>query len=400
MTTKTKFNLKNYQKISGDEHIERRLQDTHVKEQNEINEAQLEKARATEPTQITEKQLEEKRTGEATEVTERRLDNVKADFNITFRNSEAYDGDMNKLEEKRLLGDPVEKEKYEAASQKPKAFRWWETKTNDGFKLAKKNITKIAQFGRDFGPSEEEIGAIEPLDVDKPRFVDIPSDEDDPYGAGAKIGDVAPEDVSDDATDIGHEPKPMSVKKNKAFKSPDGSNMYYVAFDYDKEDYGEDISRIKRDGLTNILLAQPTLKNHISEEDVVVDEGQEDDLEGTVFIRYVEDISTPEESFVEISYDQKDIGGTSTATGIIAVEGDVTPKNREQIINDAIAFIKERHEGVEINKESLDISDIEDTGEIRYMAGIPQVGIPQAGIAQASSEEFPIIFADQNTKKK
>ena len=377
----TKFNLKNYQKISGDEHIERRLQDTHVKEQNEVNEAQLEKARASEPTQITEKQLEKNRTGEATEVTERRLDNVKADFNITFRNAEAFEGDMNKLEEKRLLSDPVEKEKYDAASQKPKAFRWWETKTNDGFKLA----NKTAQV----------IESLRPLDMDKPRFGDIPSDEDDPYGGGANIGDVSPEEVSSGAEDIGHEPKPMSIKKNKKFTTPDGANMYYVAFDYDKSDYMGDENRIKRDGLVNILLVQPSLKNQISEKDIVVDEGQEDDLEGTVFIRYVEDISvSAERDFVEISFDQKDIGGTLTATGVIAVEGDVTPKNREQIINEAIAFINKKHKSLAIDRESLDLSDLEDIGEIRYMAGIPQ-----PGVVQASSDEFPIVFA-QNTKKK
>lgn len=32
---------------------------------------------------------------------------------------------MNKLEEKRLLADPVEDEKYEDASVTPKQFRWW-----------------------------------------------------------------------------------------------------------------------------------------------------------------------------------------------------------------------------------------------------------------------------------
>ena len=50
----SKFNLKNYQKISGDDHIERRLQDQHGNIPNEINEEQLESHRGTEETAPTQ----------------------------------------------------------------------------------------------------------------------------------------------------------------------------------------------------------------------------------------------------------------------------------------------------------------------------------------------------------
>jgi len=77
-----KFNLKDYIKISGDEHIERRLQDSHTKAPNEINEAQLEDYRSSESEVLIEKLLEKSRgdVTEATELTEKRLDSKKASF--------------------------------------------------------------------------------------------------------------------------------------------------------------------------------------------------------------------------------------------------------------------------------------------------------------------------------
>ena len=157
-----KFNLYDYQKISGDEHIEKRLRKIHVTEQNEINEKQLEKGRVKESSQLIEKLLEKTRPGEASVITEKRLNDVKAGFGIKNRNSAAYKGDMNKLEEKRLLNDPVEDEKYSDTSTTPKAFRWWDTKTNDGFKLAKnKKQTKTAGIFDE----DTELGGDESEDI-------------------------------------------------------------------------------------------------------------------------------------------------------------------------------------------------------------------------------------------
>jgi hypothetical protein len=159
---KRKFNLKNYMKISGDEHIEQRLrQDQHEGEQDEIGEAQLEKQRAGEPDELTEKQLDKVRPGEADEVTERRLDTKKAEFENKYRNPSAYEGDINKLEEKRLQEDPVEDQPYEDNTSVPKELRWWEGKKSpDGLLLAKdKQPVKKAQ--------------VEELTFDKPRWGDV-----------------------------------------------------------------------------------------------------------------------------------------------------------------------------------------------------------------------------------
>lgn len=169
-----KFNLYDYKKTNGDEHIEQRLQKDHVSEPNEINEKQLEQGRADEPLELIEKLLEKTRPGGDDVITEKRLNDVKASFGVKNRNPEAFEGDMNKLEEKRLLNDPVEDEKYNDASTTPKAFRWWETKTDDGFKLASSGKQKkTAEFDdMDYDPMGYE-------DIDEYNdLINAPNKED------------------------------------------------------------------------------------------------------------------------------------------------------------------------------------------------------------------------------
>lgn len=383
-----KFNLKNYKKINGDDHIETRLKEQHGKEPNEINEVQLEKGRVPEANETIEKLLEQKRVGSATEITEHRLDNAKAQFGSSHRNASTYEGDINKLEEKRLLNDPVEKEKYEVASETPKAFKWWDTKTNDGFKLAKKqSVTKTAQT---FEDEDDEEFPIEELEIDHPRFEDMPSDEEDPYGAGPRIGDVSPEEFSINPVspiDTLEPPKPMTTKINKKIRSPDGSDVYRIVLDYDKADYAGDVERVKRDAVASMTLAQPDLKDLITEEDVVVDEGDDADIEGSVSLRYVKEMTLGD--FVEIDYRERNIGGTPTAIGVVSFEGEILPANKEKIINDALGYIKKQHPDLNITRESLDLDDFDDSGEVKYMVG-------KAPVAElvASSKEFPIVIAD------
>lgn len=123
-----KFNLKNYQKIDGDGAIEYRLKEEHTdKSIEDITEQQLEVGRVPEKDVTIEALLNKGRGSDDFEIIERKLDTKKADFNIKLRNPAAYEGDINKLEEKRLLNDPVEDEIYESASSTPKSMRWWET---------------------------------------------------------------------------------------------------------------------------------------------------------------------------------------------------------------------------------------------------------------------------------
>jgi hypothetical protein len=65
------------------------------------------------------------------------------------------------------------------------------------------------------------------------------------------------------------------------------------------------------------------------------------------------------------------------------------------IINDALQFIEEEY-GLEIREESLDLSNLEDTGEIGFL-----IESPQEDILSVASVEFPIInITGQNIKKK
>jgi len=129
-----KFNLKDYQKIDGDGVIEHRLKEEHLGgDVQDITEEQLEAGRVLEKDVTIEALLNQGRGDTNFEIIERRLDTKKAEFDIKLRNSSAYEGDINKLEEKRLLNNPVEDEIYESASETPTKLRWWETekKQND-----------------------------------------------------------------------------------------------------------------------------------------------------------------------------------------------------------------------------------------------------------------------------
>jgi len=175
--------FKDYQKIDGDEHINRRL------ERNEhnwyvpetITEDLLEDGRVPEKEVAIEKLLEKNRTGGAEVITERQLDTAKDQFGSKHRNPEAYEGDINKIEEWRISQkeDPIEDEKYkDPASEFPKDKRWWEVKSPDGLKIAKKNVKEAGIYDTDddenlYGDDfDEYIG-------DEDEFGDEYDDDDD-----------------------------------------------------------------------------------------------------------------------------------------------------------------------------------------------------------------------------
>ena len=185
------FNLKKYAKKADktDALTDAQLEGTRSETPNEISEAQLEKGRVPESNVTIEKMLEKARTGEATTVTERQLDTTKPAFGSKMRNAAAYKGDINKLEEKRLASNPVEKEQYKPASEVAKKNRWWEdNKSPDGLKLSKSDKTvKKAQE--------------KPLSFDKPRWEEAYWDEAE--GAPERswdelVEDEDPLDLEDD----------------------------------------------------------------------------------------------------------------------------------------------------------------------------------------------------------
>lgn len=85
------------------------------KEPEQVTEKQLDD-RKDGPEVSTEAQLEKVRTGAAETLTEHRLDNSKSTL-VKHRNPKASAGDINKLEEQRLAGKPVEKEVAKPASK-------------------------------------------------------------------------------------------------------------------------------------------------------------------------------------------------------------------------------------------------------------------------------------------
>lgn len=124
------FNLKKYadkKKINdGDKLNEVKLQQEHSSAPNSITQKQLERDRVKEKGVLTEKLLEKKRLGGAEKILEKRLDDSTSKL-VKHRNSKAYAGNLNKVEEQRISKSKQEDEKYVPASKSPKGKRWWDS---------------------------------------------------------------------------------------------------------------------------------------------------------------------------------------------------------------------------------------------------------------------------------
>jgi len=125
-----------YEKLDGDAHTSRMLEEEHGDVPEEITDKQLDSYRSGEKDTIMEDLLEKARTGSAQVILEKNLNDSKEQFGSKLRDSSTYEGNINKLEEKRIAQYNIEDEKYEPASETPKRSRWWEVKTDDGLKIA------------------------------------------------------------------------------------------------------------------------------------------------------------------------------------------------------------------------------------------------------------------------
>ena len=419
-----KFNLKNYQKINGDEHIDAKLQESHQTAPNEINEVQLETYRATKPDVLTEKQLDKVRGGnkEESEVVEKRLDTNKSKFANKYRNPEAYTGDLNKLEEKRLLNDPVEDEKYKDASETPKKLRWWETapKSPDGLKLAQKKIAQVRTeeltfkkprweeaLEEDFSPLEDE-GDLAP-EEEAIRPID-PSDIKDEF----EIEDFSDVDLIPDIEETSESKSPMVIEKVVPITTP--TYGIYVVLNYDANDFMGDEQSIKQSALDKVLETKPELSGFISTKDFggIKEEGSI----GTVKLRVLDEnlkmvlepageselggdtldrASDIQDSFEEISYEEQDVGGTPMAMGRIKVNIDVNDENRDQVIEEAVEFAQNTYPLLNINKDSMDLSKL-DKGDLGFLVEIPNAS------SVDTVDSFPInevaAQSSVNVKKK
>jgi len=405
-----KFNLKNYQKIDGDEHIDAKLQETHKEAPNEVNEAQLEEYRATEPEVITEKQLEKARGGdkEEFEIVEKRLDTDKAKFANKYRNPEAYEGDINKLEEKRLLGDPVEDEKYDDASETPQKFRWWEDapKSPDGLKLAQKKTAQRTQeltfkkprwddtVEEGFSPLENEgvesaeEAAIRPIDP-----IDIKQDYE--------IEDFADVDFIPglDTPDGPDNNPPMRITKQRTLTDP--TYGIYMVIGYNADDFMGDEQSIKQSAMDKVLEERPELKGFIGKDDF--GDIKETGAIGEVKLRLLDEklaevLGSKEVDVVDVapftedSYEVQDLGGTPMAMGSVKVNVEVTAENRAQVIEDAVEFVQKVHPSLNITQDSMDFSKLSE-GEVGFLI--------ETSSPSLSKSEFPIseVTAQSFVKK-
>jgi len=430
----SKFNLKNYQKINGDQHIDSRLSEEHSEAPNVVNEKQLDDYRGKEPNFLTEEQLEKSRassnTKEATEITERRLDNAKEEFGVKQRNSSAYKGDLNKLEEQRLKANPTEDEEYKESSSTPKGMRWWEMggKSPDGLKLAQKKsvVQKVAQseelkfdkprfeetFGGDVSPVElddedkpEEELAINPIDSFKKEYeVNDITDLDD-----------LPDFNIDDNTSPNLNEPTMYITKEKDILGD--IPAVYMVIGYSVEDFNGDELAIKQSALDKVLSERPELKGIISVSDFgkineVGDNGEvslrsvDERLSGVLVDRadnFDEELSLDlPPDFEEVYYDVQDINGTPMASGEVSFDSDVNDSNRRNIIDGVLDFIEESY-GIEVSEDSLDLSGLED-GSVKFL-----IEAPAEEMEVNASVDFPVLevtaqgvkrIISQSVKKK
>ena len=127
-------------------------------------EKRLDGNRVEEKNTLIENLLESRRSENKQAVTEKLLNDTKGSYGNKIRNSDAYEGDFNILDQERVAKKKAAQdvEKAELASETPKKKKWWEEKSEDGLKIA--NIqhkeVKVAQQNfeedYDFGNLEED----------------------------------------------------------------------------------------------------------------------------------------------------------------------------------------------------------------------------------------------------
>jgi len=211
------------------------------KDPTEIFEKQLEPRHKEEEVQPIEKKLEKGRKAAETEVklTEGRLNSSKSKLAV-HRNPEAFEGNVPKLEEKRLANKPVEKEKYEAASTTDKKKMWPVMTGKDGIRTASLDFnitwTKKAAYDDDFDmPGERSIldvaGPVEMIDPDLNDLIEEVGEDVTKSRAWRSEYDPQ-EDV--DVDDEEDEDEKFSASDVKAIDLGDsGTPVHQYIFDFD-----------------------------------------------------------------------------------------------------------------------------------------------------------------------
>ena len=184
-----------YEKLDPHAHTDRMLSKEHEKAPEVVTNKQLDSRRVQEKDTIMEDLLEKARTGSAKVLLEKSLNDASEEFGTKHRDSSTSEGNINKLEEKRLAKYNIEKEEYEVASETPKRQRWWEVKGKDGLKIA----FKKASFGSNYPDSD--YPDFDFNDRKNNRLDDIYDDLDSRYESNFDVDNFDDEFGIDDLDD-------------------------------------------------------------------------------------------------------------------------------------------------------------------------------------------------------
>ena len=380
-----KFNFYKYQsknvknvKDQSDEHTEFRLRKDHVEAPEAITEKQLDRDRIKEKEVIIEKLLDGKRTGSAEVIIEKNLSDGNEIFGSKFRNSEAYDGDINKLEEKRLSGKNTEDEKYEASSETLKKMRWWDALK----KSSSDKVIKTAVIDPDNAESELEFDPSDPKRFERLRGL-LGTEPEPEEGLVPDTSTIqSPSSLSEKMEEDNTEEQKMFVTKNSEGATP--IPHLYMQFSYDPNDFNGDIQAIKDAAMEKALSIRPQLAGKITTKDFADPKFDED----TISLRLIGDEyfkSEPEpevaeatsELFLGSESDEIDVGGTPMITGKLTVDPLMAETMEDDVlIQAAIDYIGEK-EGYEIPAEALNVNLSK--GEITFSYSLSEEDITSSG---------------------
>ena len=351
----------------SDKGIPARLNEDHGGEKDTITEKQLETEGyyALEPDVTTEKQLDDVREGESHALPEKRLDDSKSKL-YKHRNPSAYEGDINKLEEKRLAGKPTEDEKYKPASSTPKKMRWWEAKSPDGLKIASnKKQTKEAQaeyFENNPERWKDEFWGDEATDPVAPSAPSMPKPIEEPV----------PEEIDDAAL--------TGVMKIEAVKSGlDPLPHVYLRLSYDPSFYEGAEDYAKETALETALDAYPELRGLVNIDEVKVQDG-------TAHLRLLGDNLIPaitkmqEEGDVEsgdgnykfkLDVNVSNQTGTPTAMGTLTFDSPSDDIDVDKLLEEAVAYVEATRPELVLDVDSFDLDKVLE-GVLPFMAQVEE----------------------------
>ena len=389
----SKFNLKTYEKIDGDEHIERRLRVDHSEAPNEINESQLEDGRVDESEVLIEKLLEKKRTGYGESLIEKLLEDSSSKL-VQHRNSETSAGDINKLEEQRLANEPEEEEEYDLASETPKAFKWWQkNESGDKLKLAQSNFSPARELFEETD-SRDTSSVYEMPDIMERDDVDELSPEEE------LINDVPgfSEFSIDDETEGG------DVWISEEHPMGQGSG-FEIVIGFEPSAFAGDAESLEREIMSLIESKHPELEDVLNADSLTIGDGEAflsvQDVDAFPLVDELDELDDDisiSTRFEEMSYNQKVVGGTVMAIGQIKTDVSDDLFDREQVVSDAIEFIESEHPDISIDQDSFDLSDL-DQGKIGFAVSISRDALNRGSVA-STSDDFKIVEAQNLDLKK